>query len=394
MILGASILQLPAIQKAVDMGLRVIVIDADSEAIGFKEKKIIRKQISTIDTENILKIAKEYKIDGIMTVASDMPIQSISYVVEELGLAGIRKEKALKATNKVMMRECLKDHQVPIPVFCKVNTKYEYQEAVKKFKSKCIVKPADNSGSRGVYLLSDLSDKIAINKAFEYSKQFSRNGDLIIEEYMEGPEVSVEILSIDGICHVIQITDKLTTGAPYFVEMGHNEPSLLPSDIKKKIVEVAIASAKAIGITNGPSHVEIKITKEGPKIVEIGARLGGDNITTHLIPLSTGIDLVKCCIQIALGEKPCIQRKINKGAAIRYFKSELGIIKDITGIEKVKAIKGIKQVTVTHSIGQRVTETKSSADRIGFVIAQNDNVEEAIKISERAMSLIEFVVSE
>ena len=88
--------------------------------------------------------------------------------------------------------------------------------------------------------------------------------------------------------HVIQITDKLTTGAPYFVEMGHNQPSLLPKNIQQQIEKVAKMAVKALGIQNGPSHTEIKVTSEGPKIVEIGARLGGDNITTHLVPLSTG----------------------------------------------------------------------------------------------------------
>lgn len=209
---------------------------------------------------------------------------------------------------------------------------------------------------------------------------------------MEGPEVSVETLSVDGECHIIQITDKLTTGAPYFVEMGHSEPSAQPEDIKVRISEVASAAVKAIGIENGPSHTEIKVTKDGPKIVELGARLGGDNITTHLVPLSTGVDMVECCIKIALGEKPDLERKCELGSAIRYFKTEKGIITNIIGIEDAKKLYGVMQVSIVHGIGEKVSEIKNSIDRIGFVIAQGENAVNAVEICEDALRKIKFEV--
>ena len=395
MILGASILQLPAIRKAKEMGLQVITVDMDENAIGFKEEGIICEVISTIDSEKILEAAKKHNIDGIMTLASDMPMISVAIVAKEMGLVGITEQTALNATNKAEMRQCLKESGVPIPQFFRVSSKEEYEEAIDYFKTsklKCIVKPADNSGSRGVDLLSDLSDEELISRAYEYSKSYSRGGDIVVEEYMEGPEVSVETLSVDGECHIIQITDKLTTGAPYFVEMGHSEPSAQPEDIKVRISEVASAAVKAIGIENGPSHTEIKVTKDGPKIVELGARLGGDNITTHLVPLSTGVDMVECCIKIALGEKPDLERKCELGSAIRYFKTEKGIITNIIGIEDAKKLYGVMQVSIVHGIGEKVSEIKNSIDRIGFVIAQGENAVNAVEICEDALRKIKFEV--
>lgn len=395
MILGASILQLPAIRKAKEMGLQVITVDMDENAIGFKEEGIICEVISTIDSEKILEAAKKHNIDGIMTLASDMPMRSVAIVAKEMGLVGITEQTALNATNKAEMRQCLKESGVPIPQFFRVSSKEEYEEAIDYFKTsklKCIVKPADNSGSRGVDLLSDLSDEELISRAYEYSKSYSRGGDIVVEEYMEGPEVSVETLSVDGECHIIQITDKLTTGAPYFVEMGHSEPSAQPEDIKVRISEVASAAVKAIGIENGPSHTEIKVTKDGPKIVELGARLGGDNITTHLVPLSTGVDMVECCIKIALGEKPDLERKCELGSAIRYFKTEKGIITNIIGIEDAKKLYGVMQVSIVHGIGGKVSEIKNSIDRIGFVIAQGENAVNAVEICEDALRKIKFEV--
>lgn len=395
MILGASILQLPAIKKAKEMGLQVIAVDMDENATGFKEEGIIREVISTIDSEKILEAAKKHNIDGIMTLASDMPMRSVAIVAKEMGLIGISEQTALNATNKAEMRQCLKECGVPIPKFYRVSSKEEYEKAIHYFRGtqlKCIVKPADNSGSRGVDLLSDLSDEKLISRAYEYSKSYSRGGDVVVEEYMEGPEVSVETLSVDGECHIIQITDKLTTGAPYFVEMGHSEPSALPEDVKTKISEVASAAVKALEIINGPSHTEIKVTKDGPKIIELGARLGGDNITTHLVPLSTGVDMVECCIKIALGERPDLVKKCELGSAIRYFKTNKGNITNISGIEDAKRLEGVIQVSIVHGIGEKVSEIKNSNDRTGFVIAQGKNPVDAVEICEDALRKIEFEV--
>lgn len=395
MILGASILQLPAIEQAKKMGVEVIAVDMNPNAIGFEVEGITKEIISTIDIDKVLLAAKLHNIDGIMTLASDMPMRTVAVVAKEMRLVGISEETALKATNKAVMREALKENGVPIPYFFRISNKNEYFKAIDYFKDKqikCIVKPADNSGSRGVDLISDFINNDSINAAFEYSKQYSRGGEIIVEEYMEGPEVSVEALSIDGVCHVIQITDKLTTGAPYFVEMGHNEPSMLPKEVQKEIAQVACNAVNAIGIKNGPSHTEIKVTKDGPKIVELGARLGGDNITSHLVPLSTGVNLVECCIQVALREKPDLSIKMEKASAIRYLKTDEGIISNISGIEDAMEIDGVQQISMVHYEGERVNEIRNSVDRVGFVIAQAETPRQAIEICEQAIKKIKIKV--
>lgn len=293
------------------------------------------------------------------------------------------------------MRKALKENNVPVPMFFQVNTKEEFYNAVQKIKDagyRCIVKPADNSGSRGIDLLNNFEQE-TLDRAYEYSKQSSRSGNLMVEEFMEGAEVSVETLSINGECHVIQITDKMTTGAPYFVEMGHSQPSQLPKKTKEQISQVAIAANKAIGIKNGPSHTEIKVTKDGPKIVELGARLGGDNITTHLTPLSTGVDMVEDCINIALGMPADINKKYDKGSAIRYFSASHGCIKDILHVEEAEKMTGVIQISIVHGKCEKLNGIKSSDDRAGFVITQGDNVKDAIEVAERARDMIKFEIN-
>lgn len=392
MILGASILQLPAIEKAKELGLKVVTVDMNPDAIGFKVPGVIKEVISTIDTPLILEAAKKHQINGIMTLATDMPMWSVAVVSHEMGLVGISEDTALKATNKAFMRDALKEAKVPVPLYYRVKGLDDFIEAVGRIKNagyKCIVKPADNSGSRGVDLLREDAD---LKGAYDYTAKFSRGGEIVVEEFMEGPEVSVETLAVNGEVYVIQVTDKLTTGSPYFVEMGHSQPSQLNYKILNQIKKVAISANKAIGIQNGPSHTEIKVTKDGPKIVELGARLGGDCITTHLVPLSTGVNMVEASIRIALGEKPDLEPKWNKGSGIRYLNTKNGVVKSIRGIEEVKNLEGVVQVSIVHGIGEQVGEIKSSVDRAGFVIAQAETAQKAMMIAETGIKMISIDV--
>lgn len=392
MILGASILQVPAIRRALELGLQVVAVDMDPNALGFSEPGVVQEVISTIDIPAVVEAAKRHRIHGVMTLASDMPMRTVAAVAKELGLVGITADTALKATNKAAMRAALAEAGVPVPKFYRVSSREEYDLAAAQFTGPFMVKPADNSGSRGIIRVDDPTDEAAVAEAYRYSRESSRGGDVVVEEYMEGPEVSVETLTVDGCCHVIQITDKLTTGAPYFVEMGHSQPTRHSPEIAEKIRQVAIAANRAVGIANGPSHTEIIVTAEGPKIVELGARLGGDCITTHLVPLSTGVDMVDCCIRIALGQKPDLTEKFRRGSAIRYFPQTPGTVKSITGTQQAAAMDGIRQLSFVHGVGETVGHINSSSARMGFVIAQGDTAEEAIGLCQQAMDTVKITI--
>lgn len=393
MILGASVLQVPAIKESRNMGYEVLAVDMNPDAIGFQyaHKKIV---VSTTDTLRVLQEAKKYNIDGIITIASDRPMKTVAKVCEDLNLIGINEKTAINATNKNCMRNALEKYNVDIPMYFSVNSYNDYINAVRKVKDssyKCIVKPSDNSGSRGIKLIKSYN-KLEIDEAYRHSKENSFSGQIMVEEYMEGPEVSVESLSINGECYIIQVTDKLTTGAPYFVEMGHSQPSSLPNNIIKSIKELTKKATKAIGVEEGPAHTEIKVTKEGPKIVEIGARLGGDNITTHLVLYSTGINMVKNTIKIALGEQVNINKEIDMCSAIKYKDCPEGIIKEISGINEAKKVSGVKDIEIVHDIGEKSKEIQSSNDRVAYVISQGKTLDDAINSCDTALNKIEVIV--
>lgn len=388
LIIGAGILQLPAIVKAKKLGLEVAVVDINPNASGIKYADKFYK-ISTNDTEGILAAAMNFKPNGVMTIATDRPMKSVAFVAEKLQLPGISTEVADKATDKIKMIKCFEINNIPHPRFYVISTLKELQDILLIKGTPFILKPDISSGSLGVVLINHYEDA---GKAYNYSKSFSISGLLLAEEYMQGPEVSVEIIRIMGKSYVLAITDKLTTGNPYFVEIGHSQPSQLSNHNIEQIKDVAIKAVEAIGIDNNPAHVEIILTGDGPKLVELGARMGGDCICSHLVPLSTGIDMVKASILLALGKSPDVSSKYDKGAAIRFIIAT-GSIVNIEGVDIVRNNKNVKLVEIVKKIGDEVKSIHGSGDRIGYVIAQNDSAQSATKDCELALMQLKITVS-
>ena len=388
MIVGASVLQLPAILKAKEMGLHVAVVDYNPEAIGvqYADKYY---NASTMDEDAVLAAAEDYQPDGIMTLATDMPMRGVAKASEKLNLHSINYVTALKATDKSLMIKAFKMFGVPSPWYFDVASFEELKALEGKVTFPCIMKPTDNAGSHGVAKVNSFEELL---DKYEYSHSNSRHGEVIVEEYLDGPEVSVEVMVVDGNVNILQITDKITTGAPHFVEMGHTQPSQLPEETQRQIRKVADMACKSLGIDKGPAHVEMKVTSRGPVMIELGARMGGDNITTHLVPLSTGIDMVKATIMVALGEEPDITPTLHCGSAIRYFEAPFGTIKSIEGVEEAKKINGIKQITFTKEVGEESTPIQCSNDRIGYVIAQGTTANGASGICDKAMSDINITI--
>ena len=390
LIIGASILQLPAIRKAKKLGYYVGVADYNPNAVGIAEADEYFN-VSTIDVDGVVKVAQDFKPDGIMTLATDMPMRAVAKACEVCGLPGISFDTAIKATDKGEMIKAFEAVGVEHPWYYIVPTPDVLDGVVGNITYPCIMKPTDNAGSRGVVLCHSRDE---LEKAYEYSHHESRGGAVIIEEYLQGPEFSIEVMVVDGKPHVLQITDKITTGAPHFVEMGHSQPTRQSKENREKIRDLAVRACKAVGINVGPAHVEMILTKDGPKMVELGARMGGDNITTHLVPLSTGIDMVGITIKLACGENVDLKPKFFKGSAIRYLEAHGGIIKDIVGVEDAGKIPGVQEISIVHKIGEKIGELDSSTDRIGFVIAQAETVEKAVSICEKALNKVKVILEE
>ena len=297
-IIGASYLQRPLVEKAKEMGLRTICFAWAKDAV-CQDIVDVFYPISIIEKERILTICRQEHINGICTIASDVAAPTVAYVAEAMGLVGNSYESAQRANNKHLMRQAFAQSNVPSPMFycC---TKEETIDCLPNFSFPLIVKPSDRSGSLAVSKVNNEED---LKEAISQAKSVSFKHEAMVEEFVEGREISVEFISYQGKHYPLQITDKETTEAPHFVELAHHQPSSLSSEMYQKVYAVTKQALNALGITNGASHSEYKIDNEGRIVVmEIGARMGGDFIGSDLVQLSTGYDFLRGVIEVALGE--------------------------------------------------------------------------------------------
>ena len=315
-IIGASYLQLPLVLKAKEVGLYTICFAWLKDAV-CKDVANEFYDISIIEKERIYEKCKQIGIDGICTIASDVAAPTVAYVAERLGLISNSYSCAVLANNKFLMRNAFLKAGIPCPRFRIAEDTSDLKDLTLDYP--LIVKPTDRSGSLGVSRVDSIDELTDAVKA-ALSVSFKRQA--IIEEYIEGREISVEFISYQGKHYPLAITDKVTSGSPHFVELAHHQPADLSDVLYAKIYSLNKKALSALGISNGASHAEYKITSTGRVvIIEVGARMGGDFIGSDLVYLSTGYDYLKGAIDVSLGyfDIPTLNRNVYAGV---YFLSK------------------------------------------------------------------------
>ncbi len=327
-IIGASYLQEPLIQKAKSMGLETHVFAWAAGDVGEKSADVFYP-ISIVEKEEILAKCREIGIDGICTIASDLAAIAVNYVAEHMGLTGNSMDCTLVSTNKHEMRKCFEANGDPSPRSIRVSTAEDVDPEQLIFP--VIVKPMDRSGSRGITKVQRKED---LSEAIEYAKSQGFEKYALVEEYAEGREYSVEYISWEGKHRFLALTQKYTTGAPDFIETGHMEPADVSPEMLKKVQNVVEHALTSLDIRYGASHSELKISKEGViRIIEIGGRMGGDNIGSALVQLTTGYDFVKAVIETALGQEPSEKKTKQASAGIHFIFSK----EDLKVLDRLKA---------------------------------------------------------
>ncbi len=366
-IIGASYLQLPLVEKCNEMGLETHVFAWEEGAVA---KSISTKfyPISITEKDNILQECLFIKPSGVISIASDLAMNTVNYLSTKLNLIGNSMNCTEVTTNKYKMRGRLSKNEILCPKFLKLECLEEDKIEIitEEFKFPCIVKPTDRSGSRGV---SKVNDRIELELAITRAISYSLKKECIVEEYIGGDEISVEAISYQGFHYLLAITDKETTGSPHFVETAHHQPSIY--NTRKKEIEKLITSAlDALEVRNGASHTEIKITESGELyIIEVGARMGGDFIGSHLVKLSTGYDFLRGVIDVALGtfRLPILKHQLYSGVYFVYSKRS-GAVVNIT--DKTADYPQIISKEIDINIGSEMKPLTESADRRGYYIYQ------------------------
>lgn len=391
LVLAAGILQIPVIKKAREMGYYVIAVDDDANAPGMAlaDKAIVPGGL--MDEEKVLAIAKEEQISGVIHPCSEVAMNVMGRINDELHLGGISKEIAIRATNKHLMREAFEAFGAPSPksILTK-DAEDAWSTFCNEFDINAILKPSRSSGSRGIAKVEKGISKDVFKSLYQKALVESRDHQVLIEQFIEGPEFSVEVIVWQGEPHVLAVTDKKTTDAPHFVELGHSQPSAYPMEIQEKLKAGAIAGCKALGLTNCAAHCELKMQDGKAYLMEIGARMGGDFISTELTHLGSGIDMVAATIDTILGIKPNLQPvEAKHGVAIRYFTPKPGRVVSISNMEVFER-PDVYDSEIYVKVGDEIREVESCLDRSGHVIVTAPTPKEAITLAEELIDAVKI----
>ena len=389
-ILGAGVMQGPAIEIAKELGFYTIAVDGSKEAPNISMADQF-EQIDLKDKEGIETFAQTLQTKssrlGIVTAGTDFSA-SVAWVAEKLELPGIPYEAALNASDKSRMRECFKKASLPSPEFYTITAKDNFYESSLKFP--VVIKPVDNMGSRGCRRVDSIEE---FPQAAKAAIDFSRSGRAIVENFMDGPEFSVDAICCHGEITICGLADRHIFFPPYFIEMGHTMPAVISEENQTAMLDTFCKGIHALGLAGekniGAAKGDIKLTSRGPMIGEIAARLSGGYMSGWTYPYSSGVQPIRAAILAAMGRKPDNLVPIKKfTCAERAFISIPGTVKQILNTENAKNIPNVKDLFLRIKKGDKVTFPENNVTKCGNILAAAETREEAINAGETAAKTI------
>ena len=385
LIVSGGLEAVPGIKKAKEMGLFVVVSDMNPKAPGFAfaDDAVIA---STYDVDATVAAAVRYHrekrtIDGVMCMASDVPL-TVASIAEALGLPGVPVEAAKLASDKMAMKLRFKEKGIDIPWFLEVENVAHLQGIVRQKGFPLVIKPVDSRGARGVLRLTEQVD---LNWAYHFSLHESPSRRVMVEQYLDGPQISTEALLQNGEGVTPGFTERnyeyLERFSPFIIENGGQQPSCLSKSEREAISELAIQAGCALGVQTGVIKGDMVFTEDGPKVIEVATRLSGGWFSTDQIPLATGIDFVGAAIRVALGESVPVEEltpQYWRGAAIRYFFPPPGRLSAINNVKKYRDVSWIHKLVFFVKPGDLIEEVTNHTKRAGCVITYGESKDEAV----------------
>lgn len=395
LIVSGGIEAADAARRAKEMGLYVIVSDRDPHAPGFAhaDSCIIA---DVYNAEETAAAAQRYcrkvkKIDGVICVAADAPVTAAT-VAGRLNLPSIPLESARVSCDKLAMKIRFAAAGVPVPWFAEVETPQALQRVALERGRDLVIKPVDSRGSRGVQRVVHVED---LAKAFFFARSHSPGERVMVEQYLEGPQVSTESAVVDGRCYTPGFSDRnyelLERYAPFFVENGGDLPSRLAPAVQARVKQVVADAAAALGIVNGTVKGDIVVHNGEPYVIELAARLSGGFFCTREIPLNTGVDFVGAAIKLALGESVAagdLESAQSTPVIQRYAFPKPGRVVSVSGAEDAKKIRGIEDVIVTAREGDVLPAAGDKRPSAAMVLATGTTREAALAAANDALALI------
>lgn len=383
MVFGAGINQLTLIDAVNDLGYRSLVIDPSPNPPG-KARAQLFLQIAKDDYDATRQAAIDHNVAGIVTGQMENPLKMMARLSQEMGYIFHSPEVIERSTNKFLMKQAFQKNGIPCANGKLINdVRILSREELDEFAYPVIIKPLSAFSSRGVYRIEkyqDYLDKIGT------TLNFSNDGRYLIEDFIEGPEYSVETITYQGNTTIIQYTEKLITPYPNTVEIGHIQPADLSEAQKSEISEVVIKAIKSLDIDNSAAHTELKLSSHGPIIIEIGARMGGDFISSYLVRESTGINMEREAVRVALGMEPDFSNGCQAAAAIMYLLLPPGAcIAKVHDSNSQIGDGGLVMSDLSVSSGDVVEPVTDSSKRSGWIIVKGRNYTEVLSVAQQEL---------
>lgn len=390
LMLGGGFLQKYVIRKAKTMGYYVLCLDADPNAVGFAiadEHAVI----NIVDEEACLAYARDKQVDGVLTAATDFSVLTMSRIAEELHLPGINYQSAKVIKNKALVRKRLFEANADdTGISYEIDSVEDIADILPKIKFPVMMKPVDGSGSRGASKVEKAEDFV---KAAEFAMNGSITHRAVAEPFIEGKEYGVESFVDNGVIHVLGVMQKDMTEPPYYAELGHAIPSGLTPELETKVKSCVYRAIFALGVNHGSVNMDLLITNEGNvHIVDVGARMGGNLIGSHIIPMGTGIDYMGNMIRAAVGDatnwKPEWQPK---PVATKLLALTSGKIKKLPNFDQIAAEYNVQIEHHLH-VGDTITPYRTNLDGCGYVVAHDIDVELSIALASEVRNIIDKLI--
>lgn len=391
LVLGAGPAQTGLLEAAQERGLFVIAVDRDPAAPGFAfaDRRAI---ISVEDEDRIQRLAEAERIDGVIAPGRDWTVAIAARVAARLGLSHpLDPESATLTASKLRQRERFAEAGVPQPAYVVCGDPEEANEAAARIGYPCVLKPTDRQGQRGLSVVAEESQlEQAISDAFEAARLRA----VLVEELVDGPEVTVNGFSVGGRFHPLTITDRVLADPPAFgVVLAHIWRSSLEPDQVGAAVEAARAGASALGIGEGPTHTKVRVGRDGPRVGELSARLGGGH-DAELCEVALSVSLHDLALAAALGEEIPEQALVPAarvgGTCVHFLVASPGELDRVEGVEEAEALEGVTHIHVYRRPGHRFGPLRRNSDRAGAVVAVGSSREEAVERAARAAECIRF----
>ena len=389
---GAGRHQRRGILRAKQLGLRVVAVDRNPEAVGLPHADQ-GYVVDFSEVEEVIAVARSAGVDGVLTVSADRAVPVVAAVAEELGLPGIGSATAHLMTHKVAMRRRLAEGGVPQPRFAAVRVRREAAPAGDTVGFPAVLKPADSGGQRGLFLLRSFED---LDRHLHAALVESPSGEAIVEAFQDGLELNGLVVVRGGHAYPLLLSDRLRPrGEGFGVGWIHSYPSKLFGDDLEEAERVAVRAVVTLGLRDGIAFPQLIVSEGKALVVEVAARIPGGQMA-DLAFHALGVDLIEIALKQALGEEVpdhLVEPRRSRPTAVRFLTARpgplpLGKVRKVSGLERVLKAPGVVQADVFLQEGETIRPVRLDGDRRGYVIATGQTNVQALERAEAAARLL------